>query len=127
MAFDDIAKIAWTTACRAMNNHRSSVRTALMEILIEPRKAADVIANKIAERVFGNKTTAPIWNLKTDRFQALGINVAKGRTVKNILQDEFPPLDRDGGKADKLVSFRTMAYVQANIILGAMLQVQCYI
>ena len=57
----------------------------------------------------------------------LGINVAKGRTVKAILQDEFPPLDRDGGKADKLVLFRTMEYVQANIILGAMLQVQCYI
>ena len=55
----------------------------------------------------------------------LGINVAKGRTVKDILQDEFPPLDQDGGKVDRLVSFRTMAYVQANMILSASYQVPC--
>ena len=55
----------------------------------------------------------------------LGINVAKGRTFKAILRDEFPPLDQDGDKVFRLVSFRTMAYVQASIMLAATFQVPC--
>ena len=40
------------------------------------------------------------------------INVANGRTVKAILQEEFPPLDQDSGKADNLVTslFRSVQW-----------------
>jgi hypothetical protein len=53
----------------------------------------------------------------------LEINVSKGRTIGAILADEFPPLDQDGGRADKLVSFKTIAYVQACIELAVTFQV----
>ena len=55
----------------------------------------------------------------------LEVNVSKGRTISTILADEFPPLDQDGGSADKLVSFRTIAYVQACIELAVTFQVPC--
>ena len=44
----------------------------------------------------------------------LGVSASKGRTIAKILADEFPVLR---GQVDKLVSFRTMTYVQANLML----------
>ena len=53
----------------------------------------------------------------------LKVLVSKGRTVATILEAEFPPLNNksrsEGGRPDKLISFKTMAYVQANILLCA--------
>ena len=43
----------------------------------------------------------------------LGMSASKGRTIVTILAAEFPRLR---GQVDKLVSFRTMTYVQANIL-----------
>ena len=44
----------------------------------------------------------------------------KSRNVTTLLAAEFPPLPTDvNGRGDKLISFRTMAYVQANIFLAA--------
>ena len=70
-AFDSLAKKAWKTSIRAFNNHRTAVRDAIMEVLVNPRTAADIIPNQIAERVFGVKTMAPIVSLEGDRFKAL--------------------------------------------------------
>lgn len=53
----------------------------------------------------------------------LEINVSKGRTISAILADEFPALAQDGGSADKLVSFRTIAYTQACVELAVTFQV----
>ena len=43
----------------------------------------------------------------------------KSRNVLTLLAAEFPPLQGDCGRGDKLISFRTMAYVQANVFLTA--------
>jgi hypothetical protein len=71
MEFDALAKKAWQTSVRAINNHRSSVRDAVMEVMVNPRTATDILANKIAERVFGVRTLGPIVSLEDARFQAL--------------------------------------------------------
>jgi hypothetical protein len=41
MAFDELAKKAWKTSIRAINNHRSAVRDAVMEVMVNPRTATD--------------------------------------------------------------------------------------
>lgn len=49
----------------------------------------------------------------------LKVAPSKGRTIAALLDAEFPRLKGDVGRVDKLISFRTMAYVQANIFLCA--------
>ena len=71
MAFDALAKKAWKTSIRAINNHRAAVRDAVMEVIVNPRTVADILANQIAERVFGVRTMGPIVSLEDARFQAL--------------------------------------------------------
>ena len=46
---------------------------------------------------------------------------AKSRNVgtSTLLAAKFPPLPNDFGRGDMLMSFRTMAYMQANIFLSA--------
>ena len=44
----------------------------------------------------------------------------KSRKITTLLAAEFPPLPTDlNGRGDQLISFRTMAYVQANMFLAA--------
>ena len=71
MAFDELAKKAWKTSIRAINNHRSAVRDAVMEVMVNPRTATDILANQIAELVLGVRTLGPIVSLEDARFQAL--------------------------------------------------------
>ena len=52
-------------------------------------------------------------------FHALTLgrmSVSKGRTVATLLDAGFPPLRGEGGRPDKLISFKTMANAQANIL-----------
>jgi hypothetical protein len=44
--------------------------------------------------------------------ELLMVSASKGRTIKTILEAEFPHLE---GQIDKRVSFKTMVYLQANI------------
>ena len=50
---------------------------------------------------------------------ALDVDPTKGRSVPAILSAEFPSLERDGEHVDKLVSFKIMTYVQADMLLSA--------
>ena len=45
----------------------------------------------------------------------LKVSVSKGRTVATFLDAEFPLLHCDGGRPDKQILFKTIAYVQAKI------------
>ena len=47
------------------------------------------------------------------------MSVSKGKTVATLLDAKFTPLRREGSRRDKLISFRTIEYVQANILLFA--------
>jgi len=73
--------------------------------------------------VFGNANllTAHIFHALTlsQSMHDLTLNVSKGRTIATLLDAEFPRLRGDGERIDKLISFKTMAYVQANIFLCA--------
>ena len=44
----------------------------------------------------------------------LGVSASKGRTIAKILAAEYPRLK---GQVDMFVSFRTMTYLQVNILL----------
>ena len=43
----------------------------------------------------------------------------KSRNVATLLAAKFPPLPNDFGQGNMLISFRTMAHVQANILVSA--------
>ena len=74
-----------------------------------------------------NLLTPHLFHDLTDCHGDLKASVSKGRTVATLLDAEFPPWTRawsgEGSRCqcDKLpvISFRTMAYVQANILLFA--------
>ena len=57
-AFDAIAKKAWSTAIRGINQHRQKFREFALQIF-GTRKPTDVVANAVVERVFGKQTLAP--------------------------------------------------------------------
>jgi hypothetical protein len=73
--------------------------------------------------VFGNANllTAHLYHALTlsQSMQDLKVTPSKGRTIATLLDAEFPKLKGEGGRIDKLISFKTMAYVQANIFLCA--------
>jgi hypothetical protein len=71
MEFDEIAKTAWKTSLRAINQHRSSVCDAVMKVMVNPRTATDITENQIAERVFGVKTMDLVLTSAGARVQAL--------------------------------------------------------
>ena len=47
------------------------------------------------------------------------VTVTKSRNVATLLAAKLPPLPNDFGRGGILISFRMMAYVQANIFLSA--------
>ena len=47
------------------------------------------------------------------------VTITKSRNVATLLVAKFPPLLNNFGQGCMLISFRTMAYVQANIFLSA--------
>jgi hypothetical protein len=64
-----------------------------------------------------NLLTAHMFHARTgcqSMRKLLMVSAPKGRTIKTILEAEFPHLE---GPIDKFVSFKTMAYLQANILL----------
>ena len=46
-----IAKKAWITATKGINNHRERIRASVMEVLVASRADTDVVANHVAEKV----------------------------------------------------------------------------
>lgn len=71
-AFDEIAKRAWSTALRAINQHRTKFREYVQQIF-HARKNTDVVANAVVERVFGIKTLAPLLDLQSATLRHLAV------------------------------------------------------
>jgi len=73
-AFDEIAKKAWSTALRAINQHRNKFRQFVRQIF-DARKPTDVVANAVVERVFasGIKTSAPLLDLQSATLHHLAV------------------------------------------------------
>jgi hypothetical protein len=73
--------------------------------------------------VFGNANllTAHMFHALTlsQSMHDLAVNTSKGTTIATLLDAEFPRLRGDGERIDKLISFKTVEYVQANIFLCA--------
>ncbi len=76
-----------------------------------------------AGSIFGNANllTAHMFHALawSQSMQDLKVTPSKGNTIAKILEAEFPALRGDGGRCDKLVSFKTLTYVQANLFLCA--------
>ena len=71
MAMREIAKRAWFTALKGINNHRDKIRVSVMEVLADARAATDVFANHVAEKVLGTKSMAPFLDMKSARLLPL--------------------------------------------------------
>ena len=71
-AFDALAKKAWLTALRAINEHRKIFREFAQQIF-DARKPTDVVANAVVERVFGIKTLAPLLDLQSATLRHLAV------------------------------------------------------
>lgn len=69
-AFDEIAKRAWCTALRGLNQHRQKIRVSVQEIF-NARKESDVVANKVVERVFGQTTLDPLLDIQSASLRHL--------------------------------------------------------
>ena len=71
MAMREIAKRAWFTALKGINNHRDKIRVRVMKVLADARAATDVVANHVAEKVLGTKSMAPVLATKLARLLPL--------------------------------------------------------
>jgi hypothetical protein len=72
-AFDAIAKKAWSTAIRGINQHRHKFREFALQIF-GTRKPTDVVANAVVERVFGKKTLGPLLDLQSATLNHLAVD-----------------------------------------------------
>lgn len=70
-AFDGIARRAWTTALRGINQHRQKMRECVLQIFDSTRKPSDVVANMVVERVFGKTSLDPLLDLRSDRLKPI--------------------------------------------------------
>ena len=57
MAMREIAKRAWFTALKGINNLRDKIRVSVMEVLADARAPTDVVANHVAEKVLEEDVT----------------------------------------------------------------------
>ena len=71
MAMREIAKRAWFTALKGINNHRDKIRVSVMEVLADARAATDVVANHVAGKVLGTKSIAPFLDMMSARLRPL--------------------------------------------------------
>ena len=51
LAFNKIARQAWHTSIKAINNHRDKLRESVLQIFDAPRKITDVVARKFGTKV----------------------------------------------------------------------------
>ena len=71
MAMREIAKRAWFTALKGINNHRDKIRVSVMEVLEDALAATDVVVNHVAEKVLGTMSMAPFLDMKSARLRPL--------------------------------------------------------
>lgn len=71
LALTKLAKKAWITAMKGINNHRKAIRVAVMQVLADARTDTDVVANIVAERVLGTKSKGPFLDINSDRLKPL--------------------------------------------------------
>ena len=69
--FDGIARRAWKTALRGINQHRQKMRECVLQIFDSTRKPSDVVANMVVERVFGKTSLDPLLDLRSDRLKLI--------------------------------------------------------
>ena len=76
------------------------------------RRLASTNFNLLTEQLLHALTQA---HAMSDLCKVAG---TKSRNIATLLAAKFPPLPNDFGRGNMLISFRTMAYVQANTLLS---------
>ena len=71
LAFNKIAKQAWQTAVKAINNHRARICKSHgeLQILDTSRKTTDAVADTVVEKVFSTTSLDAILDLRSDSLK----------------------------------------------------------